>query len=55
MVLCGDPEDHSRGSGLSARAQKVFGWFGGHGFKGTMKYFTDKATNVEKKRTHRSF
>ena len=36
-------------------AQKVFGWFGGHGFKGTMKYFTDKATNVEKKRTHRSF
>jgi len=22
-------------------AQKVLGWFGGHGFKGTMKYFTD--------------
>ena len=22
-------------------AQKVVGWFGGHGFKGTMKYFTD--------------
>ncbi len=22
-------------------AQKVFGWFGGPGFKGTMKYFTD--------------
>jgi putative oxidoreductase len=21
-------------------AQKVFGWFGGHGFKGTMKSFT---------------
>ena len=21
-------------------AQKVFGWFGGHGFKGTMNYFT---------------
>jgi putative oxidoreductase len=21
-------------------AQKVFGWFGGHGFKGTMKFFT---------------
>jgi putative oxidoreductase len=21
-------------------AQKVLGWFGGHGFKGTMKYFT---------------
>ena len=22
-------------------AQKVLGWFGGHGFRGTMKYFTD--------------
>ena len=22
-------------------AQKVLGWFGGHGFKGTMKFFTD--------------
>ena len=22
-------------------AQKAFGWFGGHGFKGTMKHFTD--------------
>lgn len=22
-------------------AQKVFGWFGGHGFKNTMKYFSD--------------
>src|SRR4026208_484807 len=22
-------------------AQKALGWFGGHGFKGTMKYFTD--------------
>src|SRR5215468_1287658 len=22
-------------------AQKVLGWFGGHGFKGTMKYFAD--------------
>ena len=22
-------------------AQKVFGWFGGHGFRGTMKFFTD--------------
>jgi putative oxidoreductase len=22
------------------RAQKVLGWFGGHGFNGTMKYFT---------------
>ena len=22
-------------------AQKVLGWFGGHGFKGTMKHFTD--------------
>ncbi|MGE5218994.1 MAG: DoxX family protein [Chloroflexota bacterium] len=22
-------------------AQKVFGWFGGRGFKGTMKHFTD--------------
>lgn len=22
-------------------AQKVLGWFGGHGFKGTMKYFTE--------------
>lgn len=22
-------------------AQKVLGWFGGYGFKGTMKYFTD--------------
>ena len=21
-------------------AQKVFGWFGGHGFRGTMKFFT---------------
>jgi putative oxidoreductase len=21
--------------------QKVLGWFGGHGFKGTMKYFKD--------------
>jgi len=25
-------------------AQKVLGWFGGHGFKGTMKYFTDSGT-----------
>jgi hypothetical protein len=30
-------------------AQKVFGWFGGHGFKGTMKYFTDKADQCRKK------
>jgi putative oxidoreductase len=22
-------------------AQKALGWFGGHGFKGTMKYFKD--------------
>ena len=22
-------------------AQKALGWFGGHGFKGTMKYFTN--------------
>jgi putative oxidoreductase len=22
-------------------AQKVLGWFGGHGFRGTMKFFTD--------------
>ena len=22
-------------------AQKVLGWFGGHGFRGTVKYFTD--------------
>jgi putative oxidoreductase len=25
-------------------AQKVFGWFGGHGFKGTMKFFTSSGT-----------
>jgi hypothetical protein len=30
-------------------AQKVFGWFGGHGFKGTMKYFTDKADQCREK------
>jgi putative oxidoreductase len=26
------------------RAQKVLGWFGGHGFKRTMKFFTDSGT-----------
>src|SRR5215468_1594115 len=25
-------------------AQKVLGWFGGHGFKGTMKFFADSGT-----------
>ena len=25
-------------------AQKVFGWFGGHGFRGTMKFFTSSGT-----------
>lgn len=25
-------------------AQKVFGWFGGHGFNGTMKVFTGSGT-----------
>ena len=46
---CGaDPKDHSVVI-FPHGAQKVFGWFGGHGFKGTMKYFTDKADQCREK------